>query len=39
MLGHKNLNTTTLYTHVAVKTLSNVASPLDYLFEEVKPPA
>jgi site-specific recombinase XerD len=39
MLGHKKLDTTTLYTHVAVKTLSNVTSPLDYLFEGVKPPA
>jgi integrase/recombinase XerD len=39
MLGHKKLDTTTLYTHVAVKTLSNVTSPLDYLFEGMKPPA
>ena len=38
MLGHKKLDTTTLYTHVAVKALSNVTSPLDYLFEGVKPP-
>jgi integrase/recombinase XerD len=39
MLGHKRLDTTALYTHVAVTTLSNVASPLDYLFEAMKPPA
>jgi hypothetical protein len=36
--GHKKLDTTALYTHVAVTTVSNVASPLDYIFEGMKPP-
>ena len=39
MLGHKKLDTTALYTQVAVKSLRDVTSPLDYLFEGIKPPA
>jgi site-specific recombinase XerD len=39
MLGHKKLETTTLYTQVAVKAVSAVTSPLDYLFTGMKPPA
>jgi integrase/recombinase XerD len=39
MLGHKKLDTTALYTQVAVKSVSAVTSPLDYLFAGIKPPA
>ena len=39
MLGHKKLDTTALYTQVAVKSVSAVTSPLDYLFARMKPPA
>ncbi len=39
MLGHKKLHTTALYTQVAVKSVSAVTSPLDYLFARMKPPA
>jgi integrase/recombinase XerD len=38
MLGHKKLDTTALYTQVAVKSVSAVTSPLDYL-ARMKPPA
>jgi len=31
LLGHKNLNTTMIYTHVIRKKYSDVASPLDKL--------
>ena len=33
LLGHKKLNTTALYTRVAVSTLGQVTSPLDYLLK------
>jgi site-specific recombinase XerD len=36
LLGHKKLETTAVYTHVAGKALSGVASPLDRL--ELRPP-
>ena len=39
MLGHKKLDTTALYTQVAVNSVSAVTSPLDYLFARMKPPA
>lgn len=39
MLGHKKLDTTALYTQVAVTAVSNVTSPLDHLFAGMKPPA
>lgn len=39
MLGHKKLDTTALYTQVAVTSVSAVTSPLDYLFAGMKPPA
>jgi len=41
LLGHANLETTTLYTHVATKTISEVLSPLEHIalkFEEIRPP-
>jgi site-specific recombinase XerD len=41
LLGHANLETTTLYTHVATKTISEVLSPLEHLalkFKEIRPP-
>ena len=31
LLGHKKLETTAVYTHVAAKTLDGIASPLDLL--------
>ena len=37
MLGHKKLDTTALYTQVAVTSVSAVTSPLDYLFAGMKP--
>jgi site-specific recombinase XerD len=37
LLGHKNLETTALYSQVATRTLSEVKSPLDYL--TLQPPA
>lgn len=30
LLGHSNVNTTTIYTHVSNVTISNVVSPLDH---------
>jgi len=36
LLGHKKLETTAVYTHVAGKALSGIASPLDRL--EMRPP-
>jgi site-specific recombinase XerD len=36
LLGHKKLETTAVYTHVAAKTLDGVASPLDLL--QLRPP-
>jgi hypothetical protein len=31
LLGHKKLDTTALYTRVAINTLGQVTSPLDFL--------
>jgi site-specific recombinase XerD len=40
LLGHKKLDTTALYTRVALKALSEITSPLDLLpITEVRPPA
>lgn len=39
LLGHKRLETTTLYTHVGLKAVGDVTSPLDYLFAGMKPPS
>jgi site-specific recombinase XerD len=36
LLGHKKLETTSVYTHVAAKTLDGIASPLDLL--PLRPP-
>jgi integrase/recombinase XerD len=41
LLGHAKLETTTLYTHVATKTISEVMSPLEHIalkFKEIRPP-
>jgi integrase/recombinase XerD len=40
-IGHAKLETTTLYTHVATKTISEVLSPLEHLalkLKEIRPP-
>jgi site-specific recombinase XerD len=39
LLGHKKLDTTALYTRVAIKAIGEVTSPLDLLLNEMKPPA
>jgi site-specific recombinase XerD len=39
LLGHKKLDTTALYTRVAIKALGEVTSPLDHLTMKVTPPA
>jgi integrase/recombinase XerD len=39
LLGHKKLDTTALYTRVAIKASGEVTSPLDLLLNEAKPPA
>jgi integrase/recombinase XerD len=39
LLGHKKLDTTALYTRVAIKAIGQVTSPFDLLVNEVKPPA
>ncbi len=39
LLGHKKLDTTALYTRVAIKAIGEVTSPLDLLLSEVAPPA
>jgi len=39
VLGHKKLDTTALYTRVAIKALGEVTSPLDLLLSEVETPA
>jgi site-specific recombinase XerD len=31
LLGHKKLDTTALYTRVAIRTIGQVTSPLDFL--------
>jgi len=39
LLGHKKLDTTALYTRVALKALGEITSPLEQLVTTVKPPA
>ena len=39
LLGHKKLDTTALYTRVALKSLGEITSPLEHLVPTVKPPA
>ena len=39
LLGHKKLDTTALYTRVALKTLGEITSPLEHLAATLKPPA
>ena len=39
LLGHKKLDTTALYTRVALKSLGAVTSPLEHLVTTGKPPA
>ena len=39
LLGHKKLDTTALYTRVALKSLGDVTSPLEHLAATAKPPA
>jgi site-specific recombinase XerD len=39
LLGHKKLDTTALYTRVALKSLGAVSSPLEHLALTMKPPA
>ena len=39
LLGHKELDTTALYTRVAIKAIGDVTNPLDLLLSEVKIPA
>jgi len=39
LLGHKKLDTTALYTRVALKALGEITSPLEHLITTAKPPA
>jgi integrase/recombinase XerD len=39
LLGHKKLDTTALYTRVAIKSLGEVTIPLEHLAWTMKPPA
>jgi site-specific recombinase XerD len=39
LLGHKKLDTTALYTRVALKALGEVTSPLEHLIMKAAPPA
>jgi integrase/recombinase XerD len=38
LLGHKKLDTTALYTRVALKALGQVTSPLEHLVARMRPP-
>ena len=38
LLGHKKLDTTALYTRVALKALGQVTSPLEHLVTRMRPP-
>jgi site-specific recombinase XerD len=38
LLGHKKLDTTALYTRVALKALGEITSPLEQLVTTMKPP-
>ena len=39
LLGHKELDTTALYTRVALKALGQVTSPLEHLVVRMRPPS
>jgi len=39
LLGHKKLDTTALYTRVALKALGQVTSPLEHLVTRMPPPS
>lgn len=39
LLGHKKLDTTALYTRVALKALGQVTSPLEHLVARMRPPS
>src|SRR5246127_689752 len=39
LLGHKKLDTTALYTRVALKALGDVTSPLEHIVARMHPPA
>jgi len=39
LLGHKKLDTTALYTRVALKALGDVTSPLEHIVARMRPPA
>jgi integrase/recombinase XerD len=39
LLGHKKLDTTALYTRVALKALGQVTSPLEHLAARMRPPS
>jgi len=39
LLGHKKLDTTALYTRVALKALGQVTSPLEHLVARIRPPS
>jgi integrase/recombinase XerD len=39
LLGHKKLDTTALYTRVALKALGQVTSPLEHLVRRTQPPS
>jgi len=39
LLGHKKLDTTALYTRVALKAIGEVTSPLEHLITKMRPPA
>jgi integrase/recombinase XerD len=39
LLGHKKLDTTALYTRVAIKAIGEVTSPLEHLVAKMRPPA
>jgi integrase/recombinase XerD len=39
LLGHKKLDTTALYTRVALRALGDVTSPLEHIVARMRPPA
>ena len=39
LLGHKKLDTTALYTRVALKAIGEITSPLEHLVTKMRPPA
>jgi len=39
LLGHKKLDTTALYTRVALRAIGEVTSPLEHLVTKMRPPA